>query len=124
MANDFPNCTFYGFDILEPFSLDTDTASVSHIPTNCELIKHDVFEIFPYKDKTFDYVHQRTMHMVYSGDKIAWMFQQLLRVTKDNGWIELVEPDMTPKRIGPIFTKVFFGGKKKKKSPNTLLLFF
>ncbi|GAA5802648.1 hypothetical protein EDC94DRAFT_611291 [Helicostylum pulchrum] len=109
MANDFPNCTFYGFDILEPFSLDTDTASVSHIPTNCELIKHDVFETFPYKDKTFDYVHQRTMHMVYSSDKIAWMFQQLLRVTKDNGWIELVEPDITPRRVGPIFTKVFIG---------------
>ncbi|KAI9340099.1 hypothetical protein BD770DRAFT_448037 [Pilaira anomala] len=106
MANDFPNCTFSGFDIIEPFSLGSDTILSTHIPKNCQLIQHDVYEEFPYNDKTFDFVHQRGMQLVYPIDRMADMFHQILRVTKDGGWIEFVELDIVPKRAGPIFTKI------------------
>lgn len=115
MANDFPNCTFSGFDIIEPFSLVSDTISATHIPKNCQLIQHDVYDDFPYNNNTFDFVHQRAMQLVYSSDRVAGMFQQILRVTKDGGWIELVEFDIVPKRAGPIFSKINSSGKKKKK---------
>lgn len=112
VANDFPNCTFYGFDIIEPFTLDADIDLSIHIPSNCKLKKLDLLiDGYQYEDNTFDYTHQRLMHLIYHGDKIPWMFQEMLRVTKVNGWIELVEPDITPKRAGPIFSKVFAGRK-------------
>ncbi|CAO3653511.1 unnamed protein product [Mucor hiemalis] len=110
VANDFPNCTFYGFDLVEPFSLDADIDLSIHIPSNCQLKKLDLLiDGFQYEDNTFDYTHQRLMHLIYHGDKIPWMFQEMLRVTKVNGWIELLEPDITPKRAGPIFGRVFAG---------------
>lgn len=111
MANDFPNCKFIGIDIIQPFSLETDTDSIGHIPANCQLVKLDLFEGFSYPDKSFDFVHQRMMQIVYPGDKVSWMFAEMLRLTKDNGWIELVELDSAPKRAGPIFAKVFVARK-------------
>lgn len=110
VANDFPNCTFYGFDILEPFSLEADQNFAAHIPPNCKLEKADIFDGFPYPDKTFDFVHQRLMNLAYHGDKVPWMFSEILRVTKDNGLVELAEPDVAPKRAGPILSKIFTAG--------------
>lgn len=110
MANDFPNCTFTGIDIIQPFSLEADTDSIGHIPGNCQLLKLDIFDGFQYPDKTFDFIHQRMMQVVYPGDKVSWMFTEMLRLTKDNGWIELVELDSAPKRAGPIFAKFFAAG--------------
>lgn len=112
MANDFPNCIFSGFDIIQPFSLEADVDSIGHIPVNCRLVKLDVFDGLPYQNKSFDFVHQRMMQLVYPSNKISWMFGEILRLTKDNGWIELVELDTTPKRAGPIFARVFIAGKK------------
>lgn len=106
VANDFPECTFHGFDIVE-----THDDAVEHIPKNCILKQHDLLDGFCYDDDTFDYVHQRMMHWIYPVDKIPWMFNELLRVTKPNGWIELVEPDSTPKRVGPLFGKLLAARK-------------
>ncbi|KAI8085918.1 uncharacterized protein B0P05DRAFT_443310, partial [Gilbertella persicaria] len=100
---DFPNCTFYGFDLLDIF----EEGQGILIPNNCRLKKHDVFDGLAYKDNTFDFVHQRMMHLVYPQDKIPWLFEEILRVTKDNGWVELIEPDLSPKRCGPLFEKVY-----------------
>ncbi|GAN02251.1 type 11 methyltransferase [Mucor ambiguus] len=110
IANDFPSCTFHGFDIIQPFALNEDDADITfHIPSNCEFKKQDLFDGFGYPDSTFDYTHQRTMHLIYHSDKVSWMFTELMRVTKENGWIELVEPDVMPKRAGPIFGKMMVG---------------
>jgi ubiquinone/menaquinone biosynthesis C-methylase UbiE len=111
VANDFPTCTFYGFDIIEPFSLDADSNLTFHIPDNCKLTRSDLFDGYQYEDNMFDFVHQRMMHLIYHGDKVPWMFSEILRVTKENGWVELLEPDITPKRSGPIFSKIFKAGK-------------
>ncbi|KAI8642513.1 hypothetical protein BD408DRAFT_416353 [Parasitella parasitica] len=111
IANDFPNCTFHGFDIIQPFSLHTadGTGLPFHIPPNCKLEKRDLFEGFGHPDSTFDYVHQRSMHLVYESAKVDWMYSEMIRVTKENGWIELVEPEVMPKRAGPMFGKIMAG---------------
>lgn len=105
LANDFPECTWHGFDIIE-------TQQDVHIPKNCVLRQHDVLEGFCYDDETFDFVHQRMMHWIYPKDRIAWMFDEILRVTKPNGWIELVEPDSMPRRVGPLFGKLIAACKE------------
>ncbi|CEI89875.1 hypothetical protein RMCBS344292_04218 [Rhizopus microsporus] len=103
MAIDFPNCQFYGFDIAELIHLSE--VELIHMPANCHIEKADLFDGFNYESNTFDYVHQRMMYIVYPSDKIPWMFQEILRVTKPNGWVELIEPDVIPKRAGPLFSK-------------------
>ncbi|KAG1451941.1 hypothetical protein G6F46_005960 [Rhizopus delemar] len=102
MAIDFPECQFYGFDVAEPISLNE--VEKLHKPDNCFIERADVFDGFSYEPNAFDFVHQRLMYNVYPHDKIPWMLQEILRVTKPNGWIELVEPDLNPKRAGPLFT--------------------
>jgi ubiquinone/menaquinone biosynthesis C-methylase UbiE len=112
VANDFPDCTFYGFDIIEPFSVAE--GSSDHIPDNCKLQQLDIFDGgLNYPDNTFDFVHQRMVHLVYQQDKVQWLLSEVLRVTKDDGWIEFVEPDVIPKRAGPIFGKLTRGGSYK-----------
>lgn len=118
VARDFPESTFFGFDIIDPIESNGETTS--HIPSNCILYQQDLFEGFPYEDETFDYVHQRMMHLIYHSEKIPWMFQEILRVTKEDGLIELIEPDTMPKRIGPLFKKIFKGGKVE---PSYLIFF-
>jgi SAM-dependent methyltransferase len=110
VANDFPDCTFYGFDIIEPFSVEE--GSICHIPANCKLRQMDLFESgLDYPDNTFDFLHQRMVHLIYQQDKLHWLMSEVLRVTKDDGWIEFIEPDLAPKRAGPIFGKLTLGGK-------------
>jgi SAM-dependent methyltransferase len=117
VARDFSESTFYGFDIVDPFG---PTTNKLHIPSNCIINKQDLFNGFEYNDNTFDYVHQRMMHLIYHSEKLPWMFQEILRVTKENGWIELVEPDTMPKKIGPLFSKIFAGGKSLDQQENGL----
>lgn len=113
VARDFPESLFFGFDIIDPFDCCNENEEPKlHIPKNCMIMKHDLFQGFPYEDGTFDYVHQRMMHLIYSSEKIPWMFQEMLRVTKENGIIELVEPDTIPKKIGPLFKNIFNGGNQ------------
>ncbi|KAI8376866.1 S-adenosyl-L-methionine-dependent methyltransferase [Blakeslea trispora] len=106
MAVEFPNCTFYGFDLVEPLS---EVKLDNLIPPNCRLRKHDVFDGFPYEDAQFDYIHQSLMQTVYPADKVAWMLDELMRMTKEDGMIEFLESDIIPKRMGPLFEKLFDG---------------
>ncbi|CAO3702590.1 unnamed protein product [Rhizopus stolonifer] len=102
MACDFSHCEFYGIDISEPVYFDQ--VDIIHRPINLHIETADLFEGLSHDSNTFDFVHQRLMYSVYPQDKIQWMFQEIIRVTKPNGWIELVEPDISPKRAGPLYT--------------------
>jgi hypothetical protein len=63
-----------------------------------------------------DYVHQRMMLVLYPSHSVDTLFKDILRVTKPNGWIEMVEPELTPKSAGPLFAKLFKAGKGKTAS--------
>lgn len=114
MAIDYAQCEFYGFDIAEPAKLSE--IEKLHQPKNCHIKQADVFDGFDYDANTFDFVHQRIMYSVYPTDRVSWMFQEILRITKPNGWVEFVEPDLTPKRAGPLFSKVMKACKYSKKT--------
>ncbi|KAI8980833.1 hypothetical protein BDB01DRAFT_187602 [Pilobolus umbonatus] len=111
MANDFPQSTFYGVDIIQPFSLSTDI-STSHIPPNCVFEKADVLDGLAFESNTFDYIHQRMMYNAYPEDHIGFVFQEIKRVLKPNGWVELVDGDINPKNAGPKFTFLMEAVKK------------
>jgi SAM-dependent methyltransferase len=102
IANDFPNCKIVGLDAVDPYC---------PLEPNCVTVKGDLFARLPFKDNSMDYVHQRMMLVLYPNHSVDTLFKDILRVTKPNGWIEMVEPELNPKSAGPLFAKLFKAGK-------------
>ncbi|KAJ3100514.1 hypothetical protein HK100_004696 [Physocladia obscura] len=57
------------------------------------------------ENSTFDYVHQRLLVLGMPRDKFVGVLEELIRVTKPGGWIELVEANMVYYSPGP-YTKI------------------
>lgn len=104
---EFPNAEFHGIDIVDPFD---DEASSVCIPKNIQFVRTSFLEGLQYENDYFDFVHQRLMYGVYHGDDINWVLRELKRLTKPDGWVELVEADMVPKRAGPLFSQLLETG--------------
>ncbi|KAI9316249.1 S-adenosyl-L-methionine-dependent methyltransferase [Dichotomocladium elegans] len=84
MAKTFPNSKFYGVDISPRFPSEIK-------PENCELFVHNIVNELPFDENYFGFIHQR---LVTLGIKIVDMpkvLQNLKRILKPGGWIELTE---------------------------------
>ncbi|RUS22217.1 S-adenosyl-L-methionine-dependent methyltransferase [Endogone sp. FLAS-F59071] len=86
MAQDFPNSTFVGTDLVDMFPKH-------EIPENCSFVQANTLERLPFPDDTFDFTFQRLVQMAYSPADWATVIAELVRVTKPGGWIELFESD-------------------------------
>lgn len=121
MACDYPNSHFTGHDIKEVFP-----GPEAELPTNCTFLKADTLSL-PFEDGTFDYVFQRYVRVMsiflviffsvlkgtclmyscrllgtfFTLEEWATAIQELVRVTKPGGWIELVEFNLIYNRQGP-----------------------
>ncbi|KAJ3392786.1 hypothetical protein HDU84_003525 [Entophlyctis sp. JEL0112] len=75
---------FHGVDI---------TLNPSNLGTVCgaKIVFGDVTDRLPYPDNMFDYVHQRALVLAIPKQKWPHVLNELIRVTKPGGWIELVE---------------------------------
>ncbi|CAO3598545.1 unnamed protein product [Absidia cylindrospora] len=112
MAAEFPQATFTGIDIVDigPMadSLPSPTSASllpRHIPANCHFKKVDVLQNIDLPCATFDHIYQRFMFNVYQMDEsIQPKFLELAGLLKPGGYIELIEPDMIPKKAGPKYT--------------------
>ncbi|KAI7872149.1 S-adenosyl-L-methionine-dependent methyltransferase [Spinellus fusiger] len=104
MAMDFPSAHFVGIDM--EVILESNRHSFRHIPSNLHSISHNMLQGLPYTDNTFDYVHKRMIYTYYPEEVASFLLEELWRVTKPNGYIELVEYDIKPYRAGPLFYKL------------------
>ncbi|CAG8469280.1 7972_t:CDS:2 [Paraglomus occultum] len=87
MAETYSKSKFYGVDLLHAFG--------SQIPTNVTFVRGDILAGLPFPDNSFDFVTQRFLSMRFSDDE--WktkVINELVRVTKPGGWIELMECDI------------------------------
>ncbi|KAJ3379264.1 hypothetical protein HDU84_006816 [Entophlyctis sp. JEL0112] len=85
---------FHGVDITEePSSWGTVCGA--------KIAAGNVLDGLPYADGTFDYVHQRALVLGVPKEKWPEVVQELVRVTKPGGWIELVEPTLILHNAGP-----------------------
>ncbi|RUS27273.1 hypothetical protein BC938DRAFT_483491 [Jimgerdemannia flammicorona] len=78
MAKSYPKSSFVGID-------KEDCFLASEIPRNSDLLKG-----LPFKDNTFDYVHSRGMYSYFSIVEWQQVVEELRRVTKPGGYVELV----------------------------------
>ncbi len=70
-------------------------------PSGYRHVQGNVLQGLPFLDDTFDLVHQR--YLVSGIPLEAWpgVVGELARVTRPGGWVELAEPVMGDRRIGP-----------------------
>src|SRR5258708_10252054 len=66
----------------------------------------DVLKGLPFPDRQFDYVHQRLLVAALPATRWPAVIQELVRVTRPGGWIELLEIGVTIQQAGPETTRL------------------
>nr|CAG8553010.1 9364_t:CDS:2 [Entrophospora candida] len=102
MAEEYPNANFVGIDISPIFPNEYD----SNKPTNVAFLKFDALSEsgLPFPDDTFDFVYQKFMGLFINENKWMKHIEELIRITKPGGWIEIMDIDPFPYDAGPILT--------------------
>ena len=92
MASLFPNANVVGFD-LNPPPVETGAATR---PDNVTFVQANMLEGLPFPDNSFDFVHQRLVIVALPTNQWVRQAQEMLRVTRPGGWVEIVEGDLLP----------------------------
>ena len=93
MAQAFPNANVIGVDVKPP-ALDeraTTTPDADARPANYTFVPGNLLEGLPFADQSFDFVHQRLLFTAIPHDRWPSVLQELIRVTRPGGWVELVD---------------------------------
>jgi SAM-dependent methyltransferase len=88
VAQAFPQAQVFGLDLEESRDI---TGKTQTIPTNYHFQVGNVLQGLPFLDGTFDFVHQRLLVTGIPFARWPQVIQELIRVTKPGGWIEMVE---------------------------------
>ncbi|CAB4397869.1 unnamed protein product [Rhizophagus irregularis] len=104
MALRYPNSEFIGLD-LNPSPLPTN------LPKNTSFIKGNLQSI-PYEDEEFDFLKTGELQVDFTEVEYKHAIDEMIRVTKRGGWVEINEPDIYPLRHAPNYAKIvesFYG---------------
>ncbi|RCH78839.1 hypothetical protein CU098_006592, partial [Rhizopus stolonifer] len=87
MASDYPNCRYYGCDIVE-------VANKFVTPRQFTFNIGNVLTGLPYNENTFDFVQIRLLVFALREQEWPVAIQEVLRVTKPGGILQILEPIM------------------------------
>ncbi|CAI2174243.1 19088_t:CDS:2 [Funneliformis geosporum] len=87
LASENP-ANFYGIDILPLFPTEIK-------PPNASFSIANLVDGLPFEDNSFDFVHMRLLVFCLSESDWEIAIQEIVRVCKPNGWIEIFEADVT-----------------------------
>jgi SAM-dependent methyltransferase len=99
IARMFPASVVVGIDL-------SATSFKEPVPENCLLRIGNVLIGLPFPDAFFSYVHQRLLVAGITAENWPRAIHELVRVTRPNGWLELVEIDNQMQNAGPATAKV------------------
>ncbi|KAL9539676.1 hypothetical protein MBANPS3_010129 [Mucor bainieri] len=86
MAAQYESSQFHGVDILETqFPQDGDT------PANARFVVGDLADNIPYPNNTFEFIYQRLLYFAFTKDQWRRNLNELTRVLKPGGCVELIE---------------------------------
>jgi SAM-dependent methyltransferase len=94
MALEFPQADHVGLDLTPPAS------EATAFPSNCRFQTSSVLAELPFEDGSFDFVHQRFMMLAIPHADWPGLVNELARVTRRRGWIELAEVTLPYQRVG------------------------
>jgi SAM-dependent methyltransferase len=89
LAELFPAARVTGVDIAPPAAMEG--SAPMRMPSNYAFVAANVLEGLPFPDASFDFVHQRLLYAALPADRWQAVVNELVRVTRPGGWIELVE---------------------------------
>lgn len=90
MAREYPRSTFAGVDVSPVFPR-------TGIPQNVRFRTHNLISSdmrLPYAAASFDYVFMRNMSLAIPEKDWSMLCNELVRVTKSDGYVELFETDL------------------------------
>ena len=102
MAQAFSDANVIGLDIFDPPA----EANPSTKPSNYQFVMADVLKGLPFSSYQFDFVHQRSLGCVIPATRWLHVVNELVRVTRPGGMVELVESDSTFQNAGPACSQV------------------
>ena len=92
MAALFPDARVIGLDLVPPpEDANPLGEGLDARPENYLFTAGNILEGLPYPDASFDFVHQRLLITAIPRDRWPGVIQELARVTRPGGWIELAE---------------------------------
>ncbi len=94
MARLFPGTIVVGIDL-------TDSSFKEPTQENCLLRLGNVLTGLPFPDEFFSYTHQRLLVAGITAENWPRVIRELVRVTRRQGWIELVEASSLAEGAGP-----------------------
>jgi ubiquinone/menaquinone biosynthesis C-methylase UbiE len=100
LARMYPNNEYYGVDIAPLFPTD-------NVPENVRFLSANINNGLPFDPFTFDFVHQRLLVRNLNTKQWQTLIEEMTRITRPYGYIELVEMDLAPYSQGPITRKLF-----------------
>lgn len=93
MSQQFPQAQIIGVDIA--------LTSLPHVlPGTCLFGQADVLQGLPFPSQQFDFTHQRLLVFAIPAHRWPEVIQELVRVTRHQGWIELLEVGTTVHNAG------------------------
>ncbi len=100
MAQEFPQAKLNGIDLKRP------EGATSHFPHNSHFHAGNVLNELPFEESFFDFVHQRLL--IFAIPQARWqpLVNELVRVTRRGGWVELIEVNPTFQHMGPATERI------------------
>ncbi|CAG8455877.1 18157_t:CDS:2 [Acaulospora morrowiae] len=97
----YPNSEFVGIGMKQ--------LACSSPPPNLRFASGDISSTLLFDDNEFDFV--RICYLILTLEHNEWInvINELIRVTKPEGWLEFVEPDLKIENPGPILTRIRCG---------------
>ncbi|CAG8589365.1 9123_t:CDS:2, partial [Ambispora gerdemannii] len=96
MANEYKCSEFVGVDILRHL-----TAEVNQL-TNITFVQSNVLELLPFEENHFDYVRISNMILCFPENEWGNLLNEVARILKPGGYVEIEEPDLEISNRGPI----------------------
>lgn len=92
MATQFRNANVIGLDLHDPDEERQGGQRAKH-PENYAFVSGNVLDGLPFIDDCFDFVHMRGLAAALPADRWQDVANELARVTRPGGWVEIIEDD-------------------------------
>ncbi|RUS26987.1 S-adenosyl-L-methionine-dependent methyltransferase [Jimgerdemannia flammicorona] len=99
MAHTYPASDFTATDMIDIFAHGME--NLASAPPNCHFQIADTTKRLPFPDEAFDYVFQRLAFSSFRENQWPKVISELIRVTKQGGWLELVDANAMIENAGP-----------------------